>query len=163
MVENFKVTFRTHVTSEDVKTVEEIIVSTGFFYDIEIPVAVELVEERLKLGISSDYYFIFAELDGKTVAYSCFGPIAGTEGGFDLYWIATHNDYRGYGIGNQLISETHKTIKEMGGRFVVAETSTLDKYAPTRHFYDRTGYTLEAKIDDFYKEGDGKVFFIKRL
>ena len=156
-------TFRTEVIPQDIETVRDIIVSSGFFYDFEVPVAVELVQDGLDLGDRSDYHFLFAELDGKTVSYSCFGPVAATEGSFDLYWIATHNDYRGRGIGNELICETHRIIKEMGGRIVIAETSTLEKYTPTRHFYDRTGYTKEAQINDFYKEGDGKVFFVKRL
>jgi ribosomal protein S18 acetylase RimI-like enzyme len=157
------ITFRTTVRPEDPETVRNIIVSTGFFYDFEVPVAVELVQDRLDEGEKSDYHFVFAEVDGKTVSYSCFGPIAATEGSFDLYWIATHDSFRGRGIGNLLISETHRIIREMGGRIVIAETSTLEKYTPTRHFYDRIGYTLEARIDDFYKEGDGKVFFVKRL
>jgi ribosomal protein S18 acetylase RimI-like enzyme len=106
---------------------------------------------------------VFAEVDGRTVSYSCFGPIAGAEGSFDLYWIATHNDFRGQGIGNRVIEETHRLIREMGGRLVIAETSTLDKYKPTRDFYEKTGYTNEARIDDFYREGDGKVFFVKRF
>lgn len=157
------VTFRSEVRSEDVEIVRDIIVSTGFFYDFEVPVAVELVQDRLDHGDQSDYHFLFAEVDGKTVSYSCFGPVAATEGSFDLYWIATHHDYRARGIGNLLIGETHRMIKEMGGRIVIAETSSLEKYTPTRHFYDKIGYTKEAQIDDFYKEGDGKVFFVKRL
>ncbi|HNY01630.1 MAG TPA: GNAT family N-acetyltransferase [Bacteroidales bacterium] len=157
------ITFRREARPEDLEAVREIIVSTGFFYDIEVPVALELLEARLEEGEKCDYHFVFADLDGRTVSYSCFGPIAGTDGSYDLYWIATHNDLRGKGIGYQVIEETHRIIREMGGRLVIAETSTLDKYAPTRHFYDRTGYTLEARIDDFYREGDGKVFFVKRF
>jgi ribosomal protein S18 acetylase RimI-like enzyme len=157
------ITFRTETRPEDAETVRDIIISTGFFYDFEVPVAVELVQDRIDLKEKSDYHFLFAEIEGKTVSYSCFGPIAATEGSFDLYWIATHNDYRGKGIGNLLIGETHRIIREMGGRIVIAETSTLEKYKPTRHFYDRIGYTKEAQINDFYKEGDGKVFFVKRL
>lgn len=157
------ITFRTDVRPEDAETVRDIIKSSGFFYDFEVPVAVELVEDRIELGEQSDYHFLFAELDGKTVSYSCFGPIAATEGSFDLYWIATHNDFRGKGIGNLLIQETHRMIRKMGGRLVIAETSTLDKYSPTRHFYNSSGYAQEAQIADFYREGDGKVFFVKRL
>ncbi len=157
------VIFRSEVRPGDIEIVRDIIVSTGFFYDFEVPVAVELVQDRLDLGDQSDYHFLFAEVDGMTVSYTCFGPIAATEGSFDLYWIATHNDYRDKGIGNLLIGETHRIISEMGGRIVIAETSTLEKYLPTRHFYDRIGYTKEAQIDDFYKVGDGKVFFVKRL
>jgi ribosomal protein S18 acetylase RimI-like enzyme len=157
------ITFRTEVRPEDVETVRDIIVSTGFFYDFEVPVAVELVQEKIDLGEQSDYHFIFAESDGKTVSYSCFGPIAATDGSFDLYWIATHNDFRGKGIGNLLINETHRVIRQMGGRIVIAETSSIEKYTPTRHFYDRIGYAKEAQINDFYTEGDGKVFYVKRL
>ncbi len=157
------ITFRSAVRPEDAETVRDIIISSGFFYDFEVPVAVELVQDRIDLGEQSDYHFLFAEENGKTVSYSCFGPIATTEGSFDLYWIATHNDCRGKGIGNLLIEETHRIIREMGGRIVIAETSTLEKYSPTRHFYDRIGYTKEAEIADFYKKGDGKVFFVKRL
>ncbi|MEI7662520.1 MAG: GNAT family N-acetyltransferase [Bacteroidota bacterium] len=158
-----KLVFRREVRPEDVEIVRDMIISTGFFYDFEIPVALELVEDRIELGDQSDYHFVFAELEGKTVSYTCFGSIAGTEGSFDLYWIVTHNDYRGQGIGNLIIEETHRIIREMGGRIVVAETSSLEKYTPTRHFYNRIGYTQEAQINDFYKEGDGKVFFVKRL
>lgn len=161
--ENLKIAFRTDVREADIETVRQIVTSTGFFYDSEIPVAVELVEERLELGLKSDYFFVFADIDGRTVAYACFGPIAGAEGSFDLYWIAAHNDYRGKGIGKLLIGETHRTIRDMGGRLVIAETSTMEKYTPTRHFYDQMGYALEARIDDFYKKGDGKVFFVKRF
>jgi ribosomal protein S18 acetylase RimI-like enzyme len=155
--------FRTTVTKEDPVHVREIVTSTGFFYDFEIPVAVELVDDFLAEGEASGYYFIFAEVDGRTVAYSCFGPIACTEGGFDLFWIATHSDFRGSGIGRQLLEETHRKIMEMGGRYVIAETSTMEKYLPTRAFYEKNSYLNEGVIRDFYKPGDGKVIFIRRF
>ena len=156
-------TFRRTVRPGDDEIVRDIVVSTGFFYDFEVPVAVELVQEKIELGEQSDYHFLFGEVDEKIVSYTCFGPIAGTEGSFDLYWIVTHHDFRGKGFGNILIEETHRIIKEMGGRIVIAETSSLEKYQPTRHFYIRLGYSNEAQINDFYKDGDGKVFFVKRL
>jgi len=158
-----KIIFRTETRPEDLETVNDILVSTGFFYDMEIPVALELVQEHLDYGDASGYFFLFAEVGGETVAYSCFGPIAGTEGSFDLYWIVTHDNQRGKGIGRILLEKTHETVLRMGGRLLIAETSTLEKYAPTRHFYESMKYTKEAQINDFYKPGDGKVFFIKRL
>ncbi|HZX62439.1 MAG TPA: GNAT family N-acetyltransferase, partial [Bacteroidales bacterium] len=89
--------------------------------------------------------------------------IAGTDAGFDLYWIATHNDLRGTGIGKILLEETHKRAKEMGARYIIAETSSLDKYLPTRLFYEKNGYSNDAFIADFYKPGDAKVIYVKRL
>ena len=163
MIENPGITFRTHITPEDLKIVEEIVVSSGFFYEIEVPVALELVQDHLEYGHKSDYRVIFAELDGVTVAYSCFGLISGTEGSFDLYWIATHNDCRGKGVGKVLLEETERIVKEQGGRLLIAETSMLPKYTPTRLFYEKSGYTNEAVLSDFYKPGDAKVFYVKRF
>ena len=99
-------TFRTTPEKRDIRRVMEIVESTNFFYDHEVEVAVELVTERLSHGESTGYYFVFAELDGVTAAYSCFGPISMSKTSFDLYWIATHNDFRGKGIGKKLLEET---------------------------------------------------------
>ncbi len=163
-MERKDITLRTQVMPADIENVNEIIVSTGFFYDFEIPVAVELVEICLIEGEAiSGYHFLFAEADGKTVAYSCYGPIAGTEHGFDLYWIATHNDYRGSGIGKILLEETHRKAKELGADYIIAETSSIEKYLPTRLFYEKNFYDKEAFIRDYYKTGDGKVIYVKRL
>ena len=64
------ITFRTIPVPSDAARIREIVESTGFFYDHETDIAVELVEERLEKGESTGYYFVFAEVDGVTVAYS---------------------------------------------------------------------------------------------
>lgn len=155
--------FRNEIRPGDEKRIREMIISTGFFYDIEVEVAVELAEEKLANGKKSSYQFIFAEQAGVTVAYSCFGLIGGTEHSFDLYWIVTHNDFRAQGIGKMLLEETHHQIGIREGRNVIAETSSLEKYKPTRDFYHKMGYLEAGLIPDFYKDGDGKVTFVKRL
>lgn len=158
-----ELTYRRHVLPGDVAAVKEMAESTGFFYDFEIPVAVELVEDALRDGEQSSYKFLFGEVNGKPVAYTCYGHIMGTEAGYDLYWIITHNDYRGKGIGKIILGKTHDLIKDLGGKYVVAETSSLEKYTPTRKFYLNFGYKLEAEIKHYYKDGDGKVIYIYRF
>jgi GNAT superfamily N-acetyltransferase len=155
--------FRTAPEKSDIKRVREIIESTKFFYDHEVEIAVELVEERLNLGESTGYYFVFAELDGVTVAYSCYGPITMSKTSFDLYWIATHNDYRGKGIGRQLLEETFRHARDLGCKIIIAETSGLEHYLPTRAFYTGNKFDLEARLSDFYDEGDDKLFYTKRI
>jgi len=78
-MESHLISFRTNATPEDIENVRNIIVSTDFFYEFEVPVAVELVEAGVFEGDQSGYFFIFAEVDGRTVAYSCYGHIAGTD------------------------------------------------------------------------------------
>jgi len=162
-MDSLNIHYRTNVLPSDVSAVKEMAESTGFFYDFEIPVAIELVEDALIDGELSPYKFLFAEIDGKVVSYTCYGHIMGTEAGYDLYWIITHNDYRGKGIGKIILGKTHDLIKELGGKYVIAETSSLEKYVPTRKFYLSFGYKLEAEIKHYYKDGDGKVIYIYRF
>ena len=156
-------TFRTTPEKRDIQRIMEIVESTKFFYDHEVEIAAELVSDRLTHGESTGYYFVFAEVGGVTVAYSCFGPIIMSKTSFDLYWIATHNDFRGKGIGKKLLEETCNQARIMGCRILIAETSGLPHYAPTRAFYINNQFLLEATLKDFYTEGDDKLFYTKRI
>jgi GNAT superfamily N-acetyltransferase len=82
---------------------------------------------------------------------------------FDLYWIATHNDFRGKGIGRKLLEETCRQARSLGCSIIIAETSGLEHYAPTRAFYDSNNFILEARLKDFYTFGDDKLFYTKRI
>ncbi len=157
------ISFRTIPVESDVERIREIVGSTGFFYEHEIEIAVELITERLKYGTSSEYYFVFAEIEGVTVAYSCFGPISISKTSFDLYWIVTHNDFRGRGIGRKVLEETCREAAMMGCSILIAETSGLEHYAPTRAFYLSNGFLQEARLSDFYDFGDDKLFYTRRL
>jgi GNAT superfamily N-acetyltransferase len=156
-------TFRTIPEHRDIERVREIVESTRFFYDHEVEIASELVAERYNDGEGTGYYFVFAEMNGILVGYSCFGPITMSTTSFDLYWIATHNDYRGKGIGKRVLEETCKRAREMGCAIIIAETSGLPHYEPTRAFYISNKFTLEASLKDFYTMGDDKLFYTKRL
>ena len=157
------ITFRTIPEKRDIKRIMEIVESTKFFYDHEVEIAAELVAERLAHGESTGYYFVFAEVDGITAAYSCYGPITMSKTSFDLYWIATHNNYRGKGIGKKLLEETCIQARNMGCSIIIAETSGLEHYAPTRAFYINNKFELEARLRDFYAMGDDKLFYTKRI
>jgi len=158
-----KMAFRYQERENDIHSIAEIVKSTGFFYDDEANIAVELIRERLEKGCLSEYYFVFADYEEKTLAYSCYGPIPGTKSVFDLYWIVTHNDYRGYGIGRSLLQETEKRVKEMGGTALYAETSSREKYISTRMFYRKNVFTEVARIKDFYNTGDDKIIYVRQL
>jgi GNAT superfamily N-acetyltransferase len=156
-------TFRTTPLESDIERIREIVVSTNFFYEHEVEIAVELIEQRVKLGESTGYHFVFADVDGVPVAYSCFGHDEMTKSCFDLYWLVTHNDFRGKGIGKLLLEDTYKVARRFGCTLLIAETSGREHYAPTRAFYIRAGYTLEATIRDYYDKGDDKCIYTIRL
>ena len=143
--------------------VREIVVSSGFFSEAEIEVAVELVQERLNKGVESGYYFLFAEQDQKVAGYSCFGPIPCTVESYDIYWIAVQQELRRSGLGVEILKNVEERIREMGGKRIYVETSSRQQYRPTRSFYSRCGYRREATLENFYSSGDHKVIYLRVL
>ena len=155
---------RETVQESDRKAVRDVLASTGFFYDYEIEVGVELVAERLAGGENSGYLFIFAETEEKKVSgFTCFGPIPCTAFSYDLFWIAVHHECRGMGVGKKLLVATEEAVRKMGGKRVYVETSSRALYEPTRRFYEKHNYLLEAQLKDFYGLNDSKCIYVKEL
>jgi len=157
------ITFRSEVLPDDRDLVRAIVASTGVFSPVEIEVAVELVDERLAKGSSSGYHFIFAERDGRTLGYACYGPIALTAASYDLYWIAVDKTRQGQKIGQLLLAKSEELIRAAGGSLIYIETSNREHYAPTRKFYLRCGYHQAALLKDFYAPGDDKAIYVKKV
>jgi ribosomal protein S18 acetylase RimI-like enzyme len=155
--------FRHSVLPSDRHEVRALVEATGFFRPNEVDVAEELVREHLARGEASGYYFAFTERDGRLAGYVCYGPIAVTEGSWDLYWIVVHPDFQRQRLGQALLEEAERLIAAARGRQIYIETSSQPLYRPTQAFYLRCGYQLEATLRDFYAVGDDKLVFVKKL
>jgi GNAT superfamily N-acetyltransferase len=154
---------RTEVLPADAARVRQITETTGFFSPAEVVVAVELLEERLTLGPSCGYEFLFAESGDEVLAYTCFGPVPLTASSWDLYWIAVRRDLQGMGLGRVVLGASESRVRAAGGTRLYLDTSSRPQYSTTRAFYRACGYTEAAVLDDFYAPGDGKVIFCKVL
>lgn len=155
--------FRKTVVPHDKTTVTEILKSTGFFKPYEIDVAIELIEDRLKNGEGCGYQFCFLELEGRTVAYGCYGIIPCTIKNYDLYWLAVENGFRGKGLGRMLLEKIESDIQLHGGRGIYIETSNKELYTPTLAFYKKCGYHQIALFKDFYDINDNQAVFYKKF
>jgi ribosomal protein S18 acetylase RimI-like enzyme len=54
-------------------------------------------------------------------------------------------------------------MRKAGAKAIYADTSSSDRYAPTRGFYQRMGFVEQARLADFYAPGDGKIIYVKPL
>lgn len=158
---NDDITYRKDVRSSDRDDIRRLVDSTGFFSEAEIGIAVELIDERLLHGVQSGYHFLFGELTGRMIGYTCYGPIPGAPNRYDLYWIVVHHDFRQRGIGKSLLSKTEAIIRKKKGQRIYIDTSSRDQYRTTRMFYDACGFREEAMLKDFYGPGDHKVIYVK--
>ncbi len=150
--------------STDRAEVADMVASAGNFNQAEIDCALELVDIYLAHPHQNDYRIVVAQPAGSRVlAYACWGPVSLTRGAFDLYWIVTHVQARGRGLGRALIRFVEGAVRNLNGRLITAETSGRASYSGTIEFYRRLGYEEVARIKDFYDIGDDKLIFIKRL
>jgi len=154
----------TTAIKEDGLRIHAINSATSVFSKEEVECVDELWDEYQAEGPEqSGYYFIVEKDDGQALGYACYGPRALTDRTYDLYWIAVGSNARRGGVGRALLAATEESVRKLGGRLLIVETSGLPNYEPTRAFYLATEYTLEATLKDFYSDGDDLVIFTKRL
>lgn len=147
----------------DLHAIAELVRATRLFSSCEQDIAVELLREFLARGKSSGYQFLFLDLDGEVIGYTCFGPIPCTVASFDLYWIVVAPSHQGRGFGGEMLRRTEEAVCGQHGRRLYVETSGRADYRATREFYQRAGYRVAATLPDFYRPGDDKVIFVKVL
>jgi ribosomal protein S18 acetylase RimI-like enzyme len=144
-----------------------ILENAGNFTPEEVATALELIDEWLELGEHSGYLTYVLEAQDEDLAevlgYVCFGPTPLTESTYDLYWIAVDKSKHRGGVGKRLMRFTEEEVARRGGRLLLIETSSQETYGGTIQFYERTGYELVGKIKEYYKPGDDKLIFVKRL
>lgn len=158
--------WRSTLQASDSEAVGALVAATGFFSPDERLIAIELVDEALARGRASGYEFLFAdnpERKHELLGYTCFGPIPATQSSFDLYWIAVSPQAQRQGMGRLLMQESERLAKQQGATRMFVDTAGRAGYAPTRAFYERMGYHVEASISDFYEPGDAKVIYAKSL
>ncbi len=157
------ITLRDEARPQDRERVRQIVLATDMFHPPEAEVAVELVDDRLAKGATSDYQFLFADEGSTTLGYACYGYNEMTQSSWELYWIAVDPRCQGRGVGRRLLEATEKDIRARKGTRLYVETSGRAQYAPTRAFYLANHYSVDAELADFYAPGDGKVIFVKVL
>ena len=62
-----------------------------------------------------------------------------------------------------LLEQVEADVRAHGGTHLFIDTASTPPYAPARGFYRACGYRKVAEIDDYFREGEGKVVFGKRL
>lgn len=112
---------------------------------------------------AGDHIVVAPDETGRPLGFIQFSPAAITEGTWYVYWIAVAKAAHGRGIGAMLLDHAEATIRRDGGRLILIETSSKPLYEATRRFYLGRSYALQARIPDYYADGDDQCVFWKRL
>ena len=144
---------------EDIPALQFVLDQTELFPSEMLP---DMVEGYLS-GKEDESVWITAEDDGQAIGFCFASPEALAEGTWNMLAIAVLPEKQGSGAGGAIVMALEKHLAEQGNRILIADTSGTDAFARTREFYAKNGYTEEARIRDFWAEGDDKVTYWKSL
>ena len=142
----------------DLPSVSVILDATGLFpSDLLEPMAEPFLAE------DAPHHWLVACDPDKVVGFAYAEPERMTDGTFNLLAIAVDPAVQRGGIGKALVNGLIDRLGQQGGRVLIVETSSLDDFADTRSFYAGQAFSEEARIRDFYAEGEDKILFWKHL
>lgn len=155
--------FRSRLSRADVDVIRQIADSTGFFDENDVQINVEIAEDML-CRKDSCHKFILADYNGRTVAYVCYGKVSDArDGTYEICWLSTLNDYRGLGIGRRLINCLIAKLRKKGAERIYVKTDSKEQYKPTRRFYEKCGFRLQAVLPGYYDDNDNCCIYALQL
>ena len=70
---------------------------------------------------------------------------------------------QGRGLGKELVRWLEQTVARLKGRLILIETAGQPKYHRTREFYLGLDYKEVARVPDFYRPGDDRIIYTKKI
>jgi ribosomal protein S18 acetylase RimI-like enzyme len=150
------------IKSSDLNSIQKLFSSINLFDKDEIVFMMDLVNNIISGNLDETHRFVVNE-DGEINAAAYFAPETFGQGVYNLYFIGVLPESQGVGIGSKLLKFVENDVKNLGSRLLLVETSGLPEFEKTRNFYLKNGYEKEATIREYYKAGDDKIVFRKKL
>ncbi len=146
-------------TADDIPGLKAVAEQTGLFPADMVP---ELLADFLSEEGNNEIWLTGVE-EGTPVAMCYAAPEEMTDGTWNMLAIAVLPELQRQEVGTDMVGAIETLLKQGGQRILVVDTSGKEQFAPARSFYVKNGYTEEARIRDFWSDGDDKVIFRKDL
>lgn len=148
------------VESSDIVPLLDMLQKSGQFNDE----GVLHVRDTLKNYFSgeSDELWFSAEQEGFAGIAYC-APEVMTNDVWNLLMLWISPAHQRQGVGNALIKQIEKELRNKHVRLLLVETSSLIDFSAARAFYSKQGFIREATIRNYYAINDDKVIFTKDM
>ena len=147
------------VTKSDIDGLKKVVDSSELFPSDYLD---EMISDYFNNPETQDIWFAYIDND-KQVAIGYCVPEKLTDGTYNLLAIGVSQDSQRTGIASQMMIYIEQLLKQKDGRILIVETSSDDAQIGARNFYKKIGYTRAAVIKDFWKDGEDKIVFWKKL
>ena len=147
------------IKEEDIDALKTVLDSSELFPSEMLD---DMIDDYLTNPDSTDIWFTTI-IDSQPISIGYCAPERMTEGTFNLYAIAVTKELQGKGIGKNMMEYIEDLLRKNGHRILIVETSGKTEFEQTRRLYLKCCYTQQARIPEFYEEGDDKIVFWKKL
>jgi ribosomal protein S18 acetylase RimI-like enzyme len=144
---------------EDITALKAVLDETELFPSELLP---DMLADLLS-GTSATEIWLTVESGAAAAGFCYAAPEKLTDGTWNMLAIAVSPSRQGQGLGHALVKQLEDILRKAGQRILIADTSGTSQFAQTREFYRKCGYHEEARIREFWAEGDDKVTFRKAL
>lgn len=147
------------VTKSDLNGLKKVVDSSELFPSEYLD---EMISDYFNNPDTQDIWFTYI-VNNTQVAIGYCVPEKLTDGTYNLLAIGVSQDIQRKGIASKMMNYIEQLLKKKDGRILIVETSSDDAQIGARKFYEKIGYTQMAVIKDFWKEGEDKIVFWKKL
>ena len=123
----------------------------------------DLLRDHLAGTDHDDHRCFVSERNGRLVGVAFAQVREAADRLWDLTMIGVRPEVQGTGDGTALIAAIEQDLTSSSARLLVVETSATPQYDGARAFYAARGYDEEARIRDYWTDGDDLVVYRKRL
>ena len=147
------------VTKSDIDGLKKVVDSSELFPSEYLD---EMISDYFNNPDTQDIWFAYIDNDQQVAIGYCV-PEKLTDGTYNLLAIGVSQDAQRTGIASQMMNYIEQLLKQKDGRILIVETSSDNAQIGARNFYKKIGYTQAAVIKDFWKDGEDKIVFWKKL
>lgn len=134
----------------------------NLFNTDELQFMSDLIDSYFDASLGEGHHWIVND-SGDITSAAYYAPESFGQNVYNLYFIGVLPSEQGKGVGSSMLKYVEDHLRELKQRLLLVETSGLSSFKKTREFYLKNNYEKEAIIREYYKEGDDKIVFRKKL
>lgn len=143
---------------DEVSSAVDLVVAAGLFPAEESGIVRDLLD-RFATGATEDVCLVSD--GGSGIVYAA--PIVATDRAWDLTMLGVLPEGRRSGLATALVGAVEAELVRREQRLLIVQTSGLPTFQPARALYRRLGYREEARVRDYWEQGDDLVMVTKVL
>jgi ribosomal protein S18 acetylase RimI-like enzyme len=150
-------------TNDDAAAIRAIAIGTGLFDEESWPDVDSVLQDSVAGELEHHTWLVLEDEQHQVVGATYYAPEPFANRMWNMYFLGVLPGKQGSGSGGTLVTHVENVLRLAGERVLIIETSSVESFEPTRAFYQKLGYTEEARIREFYGPHDDKVVFWKAL